>query len=236
MSEANRLGLGGEFAVVRCRLRWKGRPHSPGQVSTDGALTLRQLRIPPRNFRDWRLGMRNVSKIACLMLIAGCGSDSGARSDRDESAVLDADAAVQADAGTNACKALGGICTSNDFPCAQHGGTPKPAGDSGCIFDDGPGTCCAPPLAQSGGDTCASYGGVIAPIAGCFHVKGHISLGGPDDPHFPGYVCCVLESACPNPEPACCDLPTQYRAVCTRGSYVCAPETGTIELDGDCFN
>ena len=131
----------------------------------------------------------------------------------------------------NACGALGGICVGISSDCTAAGGTVLPGGASGCVYDDGPGTCCQPPAAQSTGDSCTAHGGLCAPISGCNFVDGAFA---PPDCSGVGVVCCVPNSRCGDETVACCNAMTTYRAACDRGTWKCTIPDTTLKPVGQC--
>ncbi len=133
--------------------------------------------------------------------------------------VPDAPAEAAVDAG-NPCRAVGGICLGRGADCAGGGGEVAPAGAAGCRFSDGDGVCCVPPAAQPMGDTCATHGGLCAPIAGCNFVGGSFA---PPSCTGVGIVCCVPPTACGPETQVCCAEggSATFRPSCDRGSYRC---------------
>jgi hypothetical protein len=128
----------------------------------------------------------------------------------------------------NACKAVDGICLGDSASCTGGGGTLAPGGDSGCAFDDGAGFCCVPPEPQPSGDTCASRGGLCAPISGCNFVDGAFAPSS-DCTGVP-IVCCVPETICGPEDVVCCTAGSgaDFRPECDRGTFTCDAFSGTV--------
>lgn len=138
--------------------------------------------------------------------------------------------AVDTDRPPTDCKSARGICTSTDR-CPGASVLPGFAGD--CVFDDGPGVCCQAPAAPSGGDTCVSYGGVCAPIAGCNFVDGAFADGSCRDA-WPGLVCCVPEDVCGATDQICCGDGVSFVATCDRGTLECNIPGTTLMPEASC--
>ena len=179
----------------------------------------------------------DVATDAALDLFSDSG-DSGDIGDSDVDEGMDASADADADASVDAgpeneCQAVGGICLGSGTACTDAGGTLLPAGDAGCVFSDGQGACCAPPVANPTGDSCLDHGGLCAPIAGCNFVEGAFTPSMPlcNDPF---QLCCVTGYVCGNEDVMCCDLagPTGYRAACDRGTFTCnhIPDTTLVPV------
>jgi hypothetical protein len=140
--------------------------------------------------------------------------------------VSDDDAEDTAD--VNPCQALGGLCLGGDAAaCTDGGGKRVPAGDAGCVFDDGPGVCCAPPEPKETGDTCRDHGGLCAPIAGCNFTQGNFAPPSCWQQGGPGTVCCVPQPICGPETNFCCDANTTFRPMCDRGDFTCSAFPGT---------
>ena len=130
----------------------------------------------------------------------------------------------------NVCQKLGGICASNSTDCTTGGGTYQPNGDTGCVFDDGPGACCIPPKMTQSTATCADFGGICAPISGCNFVQGAYAA-------FEGckgipMICCVPHDICGDENESCCDNMTTYRTACDPGAWICTID-GTVKKPTD---
>ncbi len=142
-----------------------------------------------------------------------------------------ADAVDAADTvNMNVCQKLGGICASSSGDCTTGGGTYQPAGDIGCVFDDGPGACCIPPKMTQAKTTCADFGGICAPISGCNFVQGAYAA-------FEGckgipMICCVPHDICGDENESCCDNMTTYRTACDHGAWICTID-GTVKKPTD---
>ena len=132
---------------------------------------------------------------------------------------------------SNACAAEGGICVSNATACSSGGGTRAAAGDSGCVFDDGPGACCVPPAAEATGDTCRSRGGLCAPIGGCNFVEGSFAPPASDCGSVPVIICCLPETVCGKETEVCCGDTVAFRPTCDRGTFTCDLFDGTTLRD-----
>jgi hypothetical protein len=129
---------------------------------------------------------------------------------------------------SNPCEAIGGLCIGgNPDACISGGGKLAQAGDSGCVFDDGPGLCCIPPAAEASGDTCQSHGGICAPIAGCNFTHGNFAPPSCWQQGGPGTVCCVPQRICGPETNYCCNDMTTFRPMCDRGEFTCSafPDT-----------
>jgi hypothetical protein len=156
----------------------------------------------------------------------------------DAEVVVDAaviDAGADPDAGfANACQDVGGICVSNDATCTGGNGVVLGAGAAGCVFDDGPGTCCAPPAPAQEGSTCELHGGLCAPISGCNFVHG--AFAEPSCNMGPGTICCVPESQCGPETQECCDPsgPTTFRTACDFGTWTCIIPNTQLRPIGMC--
>jgi hypothetical protein len=141
-------------------------------------------------------------------------------SDTDETDVSDTDVTPLS------CKDARGICTSSDR-CPTGDELPSFADD--CVFSDGPGVCCEAPEAQPAGRTCADYGGVCAPIAGCGFVDGEMAEGTCRNA-WPGLTCCVPEDVCGAHTQVCCGDGVAFVPTCDRGTLECnIPDTTLIE-------
>lgn len=158
-----------------------------------------------------------------------------------------ADASLEGDVGVgdaapadstppNPCLAAGGICLGDEIDCTAGGGSLRPAGDPGCVFDDGPGRCCAPPTAAASGSTCENHGGLCAPISGCNFVDGAFA---PATPYCSNVfnICCLPGDICGPETVICCANSGRatYRPTCDRGTFGCAhiPNT-TLAPIGNC--
>ena len=131
------------------------------------------------------------------------------------------------------CSAASGICTiSSRCKVPFHNATLTIE----CTFSDGPGVCCpAPAIGKGSRFSCASAGGVCAPIAGCFLVGGELAAGR-CTPKETGYACCVPGARCANARKyRCCDNSTSFRPICDRGGELRCPITGTeLRLVSEC--
>lgn len=161
--------------------------------------------------------------------------DAGAdRVDATPDSATDSATDSAADSATDAgnpCLAERGICVSDSASCTGGGGTVSAAGASGCVFSDGRGVCCVPPAPMPTGDSCASHGGVCAPISGCNFVQGAFA---PPTCAGVGVVCCVPRSVC-GPETQVCCAPggsASFRPSCDRGAYRCTLD-GTMLMPRD---
>jgi hypothetical protein len=150
----------------------------------------------------------------------------GVDSDPLDSDPAETDIADDTDLPPDSCAAASGICTSGDR-CPDAFEDATFAGD--CVFDDGPGVCCLAPPPQPTGDTCADYGGVCAPIAGCGFVDGDFAPGTCRDA-WPGLICCVPETLCGPHTMICCGDGVSYVPMCDRGTLDCPfPDTTLMD-------
>ena len=135
-------------------------------------------------------------------------------------------------AGMNVCQKLGGICASSSSDCTSGGGSYQASGDSGCVFDDGPGACCIPPTMIQAKATCADFGGICAPIAGCNFVNGAYAAyeGCKGIP----MICCVPHGICGDENESCCDSMTTYRTACDHGTWLCTIDGTTMKPTDQC--
>lgn len=134
--------------------------------------------------------------------------------------------AIDTDLPPDSCAAASGICTSGDR-CPDAFEDATFAGD--CVFSDGPGVCCLAPPPQPTGETCADYGGVCAPIAGCGFVDGDFAPGTCRDA-WPGLICCVPETLCGPHSMICCGDGVSYVPMCDRGTLDCPfPDTTLMD-------
>ncbi len=159
-------------------------------------------------------------------------SQPGTDATADTSDATAADTATTDTTVSNPCQQLGGICASNSGDCTSGGGTYQAAGDSGCVFDDGPGACCIPPKMTQAKATCADYGGICAPIAGCNFVQGAYAAyeGCKGIP----MICCVPHSICGDENESCCDSMTTYRTACDHGAWICTIDGTTMKPTDQC--
>jgi hypothetical protein len=163
------------------------------------------------------------------VMAVGCGGDGDPARD-DAAVVSDASAtdASSADGGLESdCKAAGGICLASAEACAAGGGAHVASADEGCAFDDVPGACCVPPEANPAGATCASHGGLCAPVSGCHQVDGRIAPA--RDCEGVPMVCCVVEEVCGDEDVICCAPgdDADFAPECDRGTLSCAAFPGT---------
>jgi len=200
--------------------------------------------------------------LVLLVVAPGCGTETaetpdGARHDAladfDATGNVDATAAdarttsedanstdaaeTDASVSSNVCQAAGGLCLAGGGMCIAEGGVPLPQGDPGCVFSDGPGTCCAPPPAAPTGDSCTDRGGLCAPLSGCNFVNGSFAPADPPCNHAAIQLCCVPQTVCGPELVECCDEsgPTSYRPVCDRGTFNCSHIPGTTMMaEGMC--
>lgn len=132
------------------------------------------------------------------------------------------------------CEAGGGVCIGSGGACETVGGTRYPAGDSQCLFSDGPGACCVPPPVQPTGDTCADRGGVCAPIAGCNFTNSAFAPTPTPSCGFGGFICCVPNTVCGEETMVCCNSMTTFRPACDRGQWICTIEGTTMRPPSEC--
>lgn len=173
--------------------------------------------------------------------LTACGDDDGGPAAIDAASAdgaLGIDAAPGPDgAAGNVCKTSGGICVGSDTACTEGEGTVLAAGAAGCVFSDGPGTCCEPPAPASKGESCEAQGGLCAPIAGCGFVDGAFASEQPACGGGPNSVCCLPESICGVEDVVCCGKgdAADFRPTCDRGTFSCAafPDT-TLTPEADC--
>jgi hypothetical protein len=193
-----------------------------------------------------RIHPHRLSVLLMPLFAAACGDESTGAAAADvgspDATPPAGDGATSEDTGgpedvtANPCEAAGGLCLGGPAStCTDRGGSVAPSGDAGCVFDDGPGVCCVPPAAQASGDTCASHGGVCAPIAGCNFTQGNFAPPSCFDQGGPGTVCCVPQSVCGPETEACCNDMTTYRPMCDRGAFTCdgLPDT-TLKPRAQC--
>lgn len=155
------------------------------------------------------------------------GDEPDATPDDDASTDAASDAATDAETdAANPCGAAGGLCVATASDCTTGGGTVAAAGAPGCVFDDGPGACCVPPAPAAEGTSCASFGGVCAPIAGCNFVGGAFA---PEGCTGVNRVCCVPSTICGEETQACCNDMTTFRPACDRGTWKCTIDGTTLK-------
>jgi len=138
------------------------------------------------------------------------------------------------DAG--ACGAQEGICVPSTTDCTDQSGTPYPAGDPECVFDDGQARCCVPPSKQPTGDSCADHGGLcVAAPGACLKTGGVFGPFTADCSSFgPIALCCLPPSSCSQEELECCGDGFTMRPYCDRGVWKCLEDSGTPVPVGTC--
>lgn len=186
-------------------------------------------------------GKRVLVLVSALVFACVPDRTNGLDASRPEPSLNDAgttDSGI-ADAGTSdaevptSCLEAGGVCTGSSSACETGGGTVRSEFASDCIFSDGLGACCVPPVKQPSGDTCSDHGGMCTPVGGCFReeIRGHFA-----PPSCGGVLmmCCVPATACSEPRPECCSTSATFRATCDRGQYTCLDPSWTLRNQATC--
>jgi hypothetical protein len=135
----------------------------------------------------------------------------------------------------NPCRVAVGICVDSKKTCTDSGGTLKPSGDPGCLFDpSAQAYCCIPPAPEPSGNDCKSRGGLCVWQPGaCLRTSSIYSYSNDGCTGTSNPICCLPPTACPSQNLECCWGTWTSFPLCDRGTWKCGNGTTPVP-EGTC--